>query len=117
MVAGHRLSRAVWKVLLFNLALVSFSFESAAQGVMIVSVSGGAAHSLALDSAGGVWAWGANNLRQLGDGTRINRTTPVRVADPTGFLTGVVAVSASGMSLALKADGSVRAWGPNSFAN
>ncbi|MCR2806297.1 RCC1 domain-containing protein [Paenibacillus soyae] len=39
-------------------------------------------HSVAVKSDGTIWAWGANNAGQLGDGTTINRSTPVRVAIP-----------------------------------
>jgi len=34
----------------------------------------------ALDSNGQVWCWGANREGGVGDGTTINRTSPVRVA-------------------------------------
>ena len=47
-------------------------------------VSAGADHSMALRSDGSVWAWGQNNDGQLGDGTKTNRATPVRVPGITG---------------------------------
>ena len=34
-------------------------------------------HSLAVDSKGNVYVWGANASGQLGDGTTTNRTSPV----------------------------------------
>ena len=37
-------------------------------------------HSLAVDTDGGVWAWGMNSSGQLGDGTTMNRLTPVQIA-------------------------------------
>jgi alpha-tubulin suppressor-like RCC1 family protein len=40
-----------------------------AAGSDLRSVAGGALHSLALDSVGNVWSWGANGSGQLGDGT------------------------------------------------
>ncbi len=74
-------------------------------------VSAGPNHTLALRSDGTVWAWGRNNLGQLGDGTTSLRTAPVQVSD----LTGVVAVAAGrSHSLALTKDGRVWAWGDNS---
>jgi len=63
-----------------------------------------------------VAGWGDNAEGQLGDGTTPGRSTPVQV---TG-LTGVTQVAASGyFSLALRSDGTVRAWattGPTSWA-
>jgi uncharacterized protein YkwD len=56
------------------------------------------------------WAWGVNNKGQLGDGTTINRLTPVR---PPNF-TGIVAVAGGGYhSLAITSDGRVWSWGFN----
>jgi alpha-tubulin suppressor-like RCC1 family protein len=48
----------------------------------IVAISSGAGrgHSLALDRHGVVWAWGANNNGQLGDGTTTARLAPVAVS-------------------------------------
>jgi|GEM_PF-2592624 len=77
------------------------------------SIDGGAHHSLALKSDGTVWAWGYNNYGgSLGDGTTINRYTPVQVGP--GYLTNVSEISAGLFhSLALKSDGTVWAWGYN----
>jgi alpha-tubulin suppressor-like RCC1 family protein len=59
-------------------------------------------------------AWGVNEYGQLGDGTWDDRFTVA----PVSNLSGVVAVAAGGdddggFSLALKADGTVWAWGKN----
>ncbi|MCY1080726.1 RCC1 domain-containing protein [Archangium lansingense] len=68
-------------------------------------------HSLAVHSNGTVSAWGENNNGQVGDGSMINRLTPVQVQG----LTSAVAVSAGGShSLALLSDGTAWAWGSNS---
>lgn len=65
-------------------------------------------HVLTLQTDGTVWAWGVNNYGQLGDGTNINRNSPIRVSG----LDGVISISAGEFhSLALKADGSAWAWG------
>lgn len=86
----------------------------------IVAISVGRNHVLALKSDGSVWAWGNNGNGQLGDGTQTFRPTPVRVCDSGAAdcnaqpLTGVVAIAAGyDHSVALKADGSVLAWGRN----
>ncbi|MCS6778048.1 MAG: dockerin type I domain-containing protein [Chloroherpetonaceae bacterium] len=83
----------------------------------IVAVAPGGNHTVALRSDGTVWAWGDNEYGQLGNNTTTNRTTPVQVRGPnnTGFLTNVVAVSASLFhTVALRADGTVWTWGSNS---
>lgn len=85
----------------------------------VVDVSAGWATSVALKRDGTVWAWGSNSAGECGDGTVLTRLTPVQVRDPadqTGFLTGIVAIAGGGSyALALKADGTVRAWGSNNF--
>jgi alpha-tubulin suppressor-like RCC1 family protein len=84
----------------------------------VAAVAGGAGHSLALLNNGTVWAFGDNNVGQLGDGTTLNRSLPVMV-DGIG---GVTAISAGGgnargvavgFSMALKRDGTVFGWGNN----
>jgi VCBS repeat-containing protein len=74
-----------------------------------VSIAAGPNFSLAVKSNGTVWAWGNNDSGQLGDNTTTGRPAPGQVQG----LTGVVAVAAgeSELSLALKADGTVWAWG------
>jgi alpha-tubulin suppressor-like RCC1 family protein len=77
----------------------------------ITAIAAGAAHVLALKSDGTVWAWGANYAGQLGNGTTSNTSAPVQVGG-TSPLHTVTAISAGNShSLALKADGSVWAWG------
>lgn len=80
----------------------------------VVQVAGGWGHSLALKSNGTVWAWGANDHGQLGDGTTTNRNVPVQVSN--SHLTGVVQIAGGGIhSLALTSDGLVLAWGDNTY--
>ncbi|MCE5313963.1 MAG: hypothetical protein ABFD49_12085 [Armatimonadota bacterium] len=93
------------KFVLFLLLLTTSSVFAA----NIIDVEAGDYHSVALNSDGTVWAWGAGNL---GNGTTSSSSIPVQV---TG-LTDVVSVSVSveaGHSLAVKSDGSVWAWGRN----
>ena len=79
----------------------------------VVAVAGGYDHSLALKSDGTVWSWGHNNVGQLGidiSGAGTDKSSPMQVKN----LSGVTAI-ASGYyhSLAVKSDGTVRAWGYN----
>jgi len=75
-----------------------------------VPVAAGASHALYVRADGTVWSWGRNAHGQLGDGSTLDRATPVQVVG----LTDVAAV-ASGLhhSLALRSDGTVWAWGAN----
>lgn len=75
-----------------------------------VMLAGGIDHTVALKSDGSVWTWGNNEYGQLGDGTTVNKSTPVQVKGEggAGTLSGVVAVAAgSSHTVALKSDGSV----------
>jgi len=48
-------------------------------GIRAVAAGGGLGHSLALGPDGRVWTWGRNNHGQLGDGTTLDRLSPVVV--------------------------------------
>ncbi len=78
------------------------------------AVAAGDYFSLALATDGTVWAWGENQLGQLGiDPTASYRSVvPQRVAG----LSGVKQIAAgAGFGLALKNDGTVWAWGDNGY--
>ncbi len=77
------------------------------------AIAAGEYFSLALKSDGTVWAWGANYNGQLGIGTTVSeQDTPMQ----TSGLSGIVAVAAGAShGLALKNDGTVWAWGNNSY--
>jgi alpha-tubulin suppressor-like RCC1 family protein len=90
------------------------------QGVTKLSASG--MHTLALTDLGEVWATGYNGQGQIGDGTLVDKTSPIRVV----LLHDVVDVAAGLFgqtiftvnvphSVALTADGRVWAWGANVY--
>ncbi|MFF0435197.1 hypothetical protein ACFYU9_23560 [Streptomyces sp. NPDC004327] len=85
----------------------------------VKSVAAGSAHNLAARTDGSVVSWGVNNNGELGDGTVTTRDVPVQVCAPDNcakHLSGVTAVAAAitdTHSVALRSDGSVRAWGRN----
>ena len=80
------------------------------------TVAAGAYHTVALKTDGSLWAWGRNQHGQLGNGQFEQRTgaqanaTPVRIGE--GF-TDVMA--GTHHSVALKADGTLWAWGWNDY--
>ena len=77
------------------------------------AVAAGDAFSLALRQSS-VWAWGVNNLSQLGDGTTTSRSKAVPVLTTSGALTGITALAAgANHGVALKGDGTVWVWGYN----
>jgi alpha-tubulin suppressor-like RCC1 family protein len=63
-----------------------------------------------------VWGWGPNYSGQLGDGTFIQRLTPVKVHIPESLSGVIVAIAGGGFhSLALEQNGRVWAWGGNGY--
>ncbi len=86
-------------------------------GKSVVAIACGSNHNLAWCSDGTLVAWGDNSSGQLGDGTLVNRTSPVKV-NQAGVLAGrvVVAIASGGnFNLALCADGNLAAWGSNAY--
>jgi len=95
--------------------------ETAAQPMLIASAFE-EGFSLALKADKTVWAWGDNNLCQLGDNTMVTRSGPVQVMEdplaiPPVYLENVTMVAAGyRFSLARKGDGTVWGWGFNGFS-
>src|SRR6185312_277666 len=79
----------------------------------VVQVSAGYYHSVARKGDGTVWTWGLNYLGRLGTGPDVgDALVPAQVT----ALANVVGISAGGgHTLALRADGTVWAWGENTY--
>lgn len=92
--------------------------RGALAGKYVVAGAAGQSHSLALCSDGTIAAWGAGSDGQLGINSTQGTSEPIAVQQSTGALAGknVVALAAGAYhSLALCSDGTVAAWGRNSY--
>jgi alpha-tubulin suppressor-like RCC1 family protein len=80
-------------------------------GVMrYAGLGAGASHTCGVTEPGDVYCWGANADGELGDGTTIRRSAPVRIAG-----TGTYRLVRGGRAhtCALDVEGQVRCWGSN----
>jgi alpha-tubulin suppressor-like RCC1 family protein len=80
-------------------------------GSAVASVSSGKDHTCAILTNGTLWCWGYNEWGQLGDGTTIDRDTPVQVT-ALGSSLSTVSCSDSYTCAALT-DGTLWCWGYN----
>jgi alpha-tubulin suppressor-like RCC1 family protein len=75
----------------------------------------GVYHTVAIRSDGTLWTWGYNNNGQLGLGTSgagTDKTTPQQVGTDA---TWIAVTAGTSHTLALKADGTLWAWGNNAY--
>ena len=77
---------------------------------LLAGSAGSASFSTAIKTDGTLWAWGANSNGQLGDDTRVSRSSPVQI--------GAYYVWASGSGgslhmLSIKSNGTMWSWGRN----
>ena len=78
----------------------------------ITAIKEGSGHSLALKNDSTVWAWGYNELGQLGNGTYNNSNVALQVSP----LSGITAIAIGNWySFALQNDSTYWAWGDNSW--
>ncbi|MFB9066769.1 RCC1 domain-containing protein [Pseudofulvimonas gallinarii] len=79
----------------------------------VQAISAGRFHTCAVLTTGAVRCWGINEDGQLGDGSTIDRSTPVNVS---GFSTGGHAVAAGALhTCAVTTGGAARCWGYNGW--
>ena len=80
----------------------------------VTAIAAGQGHSLAIKD-GHVWAWGSSSDGQLGNGTKGGSSaTPIQIA-PNNLYNMVAIAASCWSSYALSADGSLWAWGNNSY--
>ncbi len=76
-------------------------------------VAAGTSHALAIRENGSLWGWGANWSGAVGDGTT-NAVTEPKLIDNGGNGKWVQVVAGHNISLGIKDNGTVWAWGDNS---
>lgn len=73
-------------------------------------VATGRFHSLAIKPDGSLWAWGRNNMGQLGTNDKTNRSSPTPVSTNGAWIS---VAAGEDFSFALRADGTLYSWGNN----
>lgn len=68
------------------------------------------AYSFIVKEDGSLWSFGANTEGQLGDGTKIDRKTPVKIMDDV-----IMPIAGWNFGMAIKKDNSLWTWGGNTY--
>uniref|UniRef100_A0A8C2ANT1 Regulator of chromosome condensation (RCC1) and BTB (POZ) domain containing protein 2 n=1 Tax=Cyprinus carpio TaxID=7962 RepID=A0A8C2ANT1_CYPCA len=84
---------------------------AALQGINIIQVACGYAHTLALTDEGFVYSWGANSYGQLGTGNKSNQAVPTLINMDKERMVEVAACHTSHTSVAKTQSGQVLMWG------
>jgi len=94
-----------------NTSLFEFTEVPAYEPHSWTQIDLGDHHTLALDNDSKLYAWGRNDFGQLGDGTKIDKDSPVLI--DSGSWSKVSA--GYNHSLAIKNDGKMYAWGSSGY--
>jgi alpha-tubulin suppressor-like RCC1 family protein len=90
---------------------VSSPVQTVSAGTNWKLVSAGIYHTAAIKTDGTLWLWGRNNYGQIGDNSRVSKSSPVQtIASGNNWKQ----VSCAGrFTAALKTDGTLWTWGQN----
>ena len=77
-------------------------------------IATGGSHTINLKKDRSLWAWGFNDFGQLGDGTSVDRRSPVQIGSDTDWAK-IAAAKGGYHTIALKRDGTLWAWGRNDY--
>ena len=116
------LSIALTLAVIFAIVPAFTHHAEAALSRNVSVIATGASHTMAIKADGTLWGWGGNWTGQLGDGTFFDKHTPTQIGSDSNW----VYVTTSkylpdgksenqGHTLAIKADGSLWAWGWNAY--
>ncbi|MCT6838424.1 MAG: chromosome condensation regulator RCC1, partial [Bifidobacteriales bacterium] len=83
-------------------------------GITFTQLSAGRYNSFALGSDNNLYAWGSNVSGRLGDGTDIQRSTPVQVRQPAGVTFSQFSAGDTSC-FAISTNGDLYAWGWNGY--
>ena len=75
-------------------------------------VAAGDYHTVAIKEDGTLWAWGNNQFGQLGDGSTIDKSTPVQIGTDDNWS---CVTAGEKYTVAIKDDGTLWAWGNNGW--
>ncbi|XP_078415568.1 RCC1 and BTB domain-containing protein 1 isoform X2 [Cetorhinus maximus] len=84
---------------------------TAMQGICVLQIACGSAHTLALTDEGLLYTWGANTTGQLGIGSKINQLVPVLITLEKERIVEIAACHSTHTSAAKTQSGQVYMWG------
>ena len=110
------MSKAKFSGIITVLMLAGFLMASCGTETDWVSVSAGEGHTVAIRADGTLWAWGRNESGQLGVGGVADSVADHYLPTQIGAAMNWISVSAGGShTVAIRADGTLWAWGRNTF--
>lgn len=121
---GNRTLYAKWEMNQYHVSYYTYDNYNSLDtiillpGETIVSVSLGGSHSALLTSNGRVFTWGKNNFGQLGDGTVIDKLSPIDITNKFSLLVDEKIISITlgdNHSSALTSNGRLFIWGSNEY--